>query len=344
MNPLAAFHSERGAALTDAGFPRSFGTVADEYRAAREGGVADWGRAGLIRVIGPDRVDFLNRLTSNKVDSTPGHAVHTFLLTVQARPLVEIHALTGTDLHLLEVPRELSARCVAELDKFHFSEKLRLEDLSATWTALCLLGSKGPSALGQPPLEPGTCAFFERDGQNLARLGLSRLSVQAELVFAPVDQARELWGTLSGNLAPVGEDVLEILRVEQGTPRYARDYDDDTLFLEMADPDSYSEKKGCYPGQEVVARILHRGHVNRRLVGLSSEAPVPEGEDLLVEDKKVGWTTSSALSPDLGPVALGYVRREHFDPGTPLQLASGQVVTVRETQFGGNPAAALERN
>lgn len=315
-------------------------TVEDEYRACQKGAIADWDRSGLVRISGPDRTDFLNRLTSNRVETTPGTAVHTFLLTVQARPLVEIHAMAAQDLHLLEVPRELSGRCLAELDKFHFGEKVKMEDLSPDWTALCLIGPGAPAALGETALEPGTCGMLAWEGQSLPRLGLKRLSVVAEAIFAPREVAGNLRQTLAERLTPVGEETLEILRIEVGSPRYGRDYDDDTLFLEMADPDSYSEKKGCYPGQEVVARILHRGHVNRRLVGLSSHTPIPERADIVADGKSVGWTTSSAVSPEHGPLALGYVRREHFDAGTRLELSSGQAVTVREPQFGGNRAPA----
>ncbi|MGE0494979.1 MAG: folate-binding protein YgfZ [Vulcanimicrobiota bacterium] len=261
--------------------------------------ITAWPDWGIVRISGPDRIDFLHRLTSNNMRTPAGSTVHTFLLSVQGKPLVEMWAHNLGDEHLIEVPAGLEQEAVAELDKFHFGEKLRMEVLS-DWQVLCSL--EGPR------------------GEHSFATG--RLAAEAHAVLLPEAEARDLVN---------GEANLELLRIEQGTPRYGQDYDQETLFLEMADPDSYSESKGCYPGQEVVARILHRGRVNRRLVGLSAEKPLTG--KLMVEDKEVGWVTSAVESPRFGPIGLGYVRREHNDPGSELRQEDQTVVSVRKLPF-----------
>lgn len=332
-NPLLASHRAAGADLLDCGLPVAFGPIEQEYQACDRGAVADWARSGLVRITGKDRIDFLNRLTSNRVDAKTPASVHTFLLSVQARPVAEFWLCKLEEELLLEVPRELAAAATAELDRYHFTEKLAMEDLSCDWTVLCLLGRQAPAALAQASgqdlkaLEPGGVDALEG---GLVRFALPWPGREMELLFLPAEQAPRLWTRLSAELSPVGEQVLEVLRVEAGIPRFAKDYDQDTLLLEFADRDAFSDSKGCYPGQEVVARILHRGHVNRKLTGLASQASLPEAADLYVEGQKVGWITSAVHSPVHGHLALGYVRREHREPATRLELESGQVLSVRE--------------
>ncbi|MCA9790415.1 MAG: hypothetical protein KC910_01415 [Candidatus Eremiobacteraeota bacterium] len=262
--------------------------------------ITAWPDWGIVRISGPDRIDFLHRLTSNHMKTPAGSTVHTFLLSVQGKPLVEMWAHNLGDEHLIEVPAGLEQTALAELDKFHFGEKLKMEVLS-DWRVLCSL--EGPQGEHSFPTQ--------------------RLATEAHAVLLPSARAETL---------EKGEADLELLRIEQGTPRYGQDYDQETLFLEMADPDSYSESKGCYPGQEVVARILHRGRVNRRLVGLSAAKPL--SGKLMADDKEVGWVTSAIESPRFGHIGLGYVRREHNDPGSQLRLEDGTAVSVRKLPFG----------
>jgi folate-binding protein YgfZ len=114
-----------------------------------------------------------------------------------------------------------------------------------------------------------------------------------------------------------------VLRLEAGVVRYGVDVDGSTLLLEASLPDTFSLNKGCYLGQEVVARITYRGHVNRKIVGFrlaDAKLPVP-GAPVLVEGKDVGRITSAVVSPALGvALALGFLRREHWEPGTRVEV------------------------
>ena len=119
----------------------------------------------------------------------------------------------------------------------------------------------------------------------------------------------------------VGEDAQNILRIEAGIPRYGVDFTEDNLLLEVGLDHAVSFSKGCYLGQEVVERIRSRGHVNKKLVGLflEGQASANPGDAIVHADKPVGSITSSVHSPALGqPIALGYVNRDYWNPGTRL--------------------------
>jgi folate-binding protein YgfZ len=136
-----------------------------------------------------------------------------------------------------------------------------------------------------------------------------------------------LWERLRESGArPVGRAAWDVLRVEAGVVRYGVDVDAATLLLEAPLPESYSLNKGCYLGQEVIARITYRGHVNRKIVGFrfaGARLP-PAGAPILVEGKEVGRITSAVLSPALGVgLALGFLRREHHEPGTRVEVQDG---------------------
>jgi folate-binding protein YgfZ len=137
----------------------------------------------------------------------------------------------------------------------------------------------------------------------------------------------------------VGLDALDVLRIEAGVPLLGRDMTGDTIPLEANLLDAISYTKGCYIGQEVIARIDARGHVNRQLRGLVLEGDtLPQfGDTILSPDREVGWITSVAHSPTLQQnIAMGYIRREVFTPGTHLEVRTGDAIlgaTVVELPF-----------
>ncbi|HKQ31794.1 MAG TPA: glycine cleavage T C-terminal barrel domain-containing protein, partial [Thermodesulfobacteriota bacterium] len=123
---------------------------------------------------------------------------------------------------------------------------------------------------------------------------------------------------------------------EAGIPLYGTDMDEETIPIEADIWNALSFEKGCYVGQEVVARIKWRGHVNRHLSGLvMSDERIPrKGSEIFVGEKKIGYVTSAVQSPAVGkPIALGYVRREYIEPGTPVlvKLPDGSFSEARVT-------------
>jgi aminomethyltransferase len=179
-------------------------------------------------------------------------------------------------------------------------------------------------------------------------------------VRLPREGAEAVWGALVGagaalGLKLLGLDELEVLRVEAGIPRYGADMDDKTIPLEANLERAIHYNKGCYIGQEVIARATFRGHMNRKLTGLllggaapsEGEAfsepvrrlergePAPEGRvELFAGEKKVGWLTTSVWSSKLGQaISLGYVHRDFLTAGTKLAIAGGGEAEVRELPF-----------
>lgn len=252
----------------------------------------DW---RLIAVTGPDAGDFLHRMTTNVLPKRAGDMTHTFLLSVQARPLGEFWALRTEEGFLLETPAAMAEQALAELDKFHFAEKMQMKLLD-------LKGYTTLEKLESGPIEGGY------------RLANHRLGVEATDHFTEGPRPPG---------PPLSEIDVEKLRIHHGYPAFGRDYQSDTLFMEMAGADSYSETKGCYPGQEVVARVLHQGRVNRKLRKLRVEAPVEPGTELVADGKKRGWITSCIENQ-----ALGYVRREVEEENLKIETASGTPVEV----------------
>jgi folate-binding protein YgfZ len=157
--------------------------------------------------------------------------------------------------------------------------------------------------------------------------GASEVRGPGFLLQVPAAGAGAVWDALAARGArPCGMEALEARRIEAGVPRIGLDMDGSTLALEVPVAEAISATKGCYLGQEVVARGTARGHVNRRLVGLRLEGPVPPRGAALVRDgAEVGRLTSVAPA---WHTALGFVRREHWEPGSELRVAHGHAVTL----------------
>jgi folate-binding protein YgfZ len=151
-------------------------------------------------------------------------------------------------------------------------------------------------------------------------------------IILPVLEAEPVWHgfLLNGGeigLNPVGSEALEILRLEAGYPKYAADIDENTIVLEAGFKDALNFTKGCYLGQEVVARATHIGRVNKQLVRLEVETrdPVAPRSKLMSDGREAGFITSAAFSPGLGKVAsLGYANREFAKEGTKLNVQSSE--------------------
>jgi folate-binding protein YgfZ len=147
-------------------------------------------------------------------------------------------------------------------------------------------------------------------------------------LFVEAKAAAALWEVLTNAGArPLGFDAFEILRIEAGQPRYGVDMDETNVVTETNLDDAISYTKGCYIGQEIVARIKYRGHVAKKLTGLMFERAVNVRQGATVrslEDKEIGRITSATLSPHLGrSVALGYVKYDYLAPGTSVKVVSG---------------------
>lgn len=311
--------------------PRHYGDPAGEYEAARSGAiVVDRVDRVVLRVSGRDPVRMLHGLLTNDLAGAPeGAAVYGVFLTPKGRMVAEGRVVRRGGAVLVETAAAAEAALREHFRKYLPPLFARVEEESG----LAVLGVYGPgaaAALGDvvgaepgaillPPLE-----LPEGDGGDLV---------------LPAEAAKGVWERLlAAGVRPAGHGTLEALRIEAGRPRWGAELDDTVIPLEAGLKErAISTTKGCYTGQEVIIRILHRGHVNRGLRGLLlGDAPDPGRGAVLTlpgQEKPVGTVTSACASPAMGQtIALGYVRRE-VPVGATL-LVEGREARVVELPFG----------
>jgi folate-binding protein YgfZ len=276
---------------------------------------------GRLLVTGADRRSYLQGLLSNDIEAlTPGAGCYAAMLTAQGRMISDMYVDELGDSLLVRVPIALTTQIREHLERFVFSEDVQVADVTAERTQIGVYGADAIRAT-------------ERVGDAL-RLALDDLPGAALIVDA--DRADALASELNaaGAIEATLAD-LDVVRIEAGVPRFGVDMDTDTIPLEAGIEDrAISRTKGCYVGQEVIVRVLDRGHgrVAKRLVRLLFDegGPAPShGAVVESGDREVGRLTSAVFSPRLHRVAaLAYVHRDFTAPGTPLTI-DGATATVR---------------
>lgn len=342
--PLHSRHLQLGAAFEErAGFvvPVRYRDPAAELASLRAGAaLVDRSDRGRVRVTGSERASFLQGQLSNDVLKTgAGHGCHATLLTRTGKLVSDLHLWCGADEHWLDTEPERTDATRETLDRFLISEDAELTDVTAEWVHLAVAGpgagvvvekALGGEAAALAPLAWTALA----DGGHVAR----RRAAGEDLfeVWVAVDRAGGLWDRLAAaGAAPLGREAWDVATLEAGEARWGVDVDDSNLPLEANLNDAISYTKGCYVGQEVIAKATHLGRIGKRLVGLSiADGTVPESGTAIEVDgegEAVGRVTRAALSPTLGrPVALGYLKWKYVEPGTALTLRrpSGDVVAA----------------
>jgi tRNA-modifying protein YgfZ len=326
---------------------RNYGDPAAEYAAARgSAALAERPERRFLRVHGRDPVRMVQGLVSNDVTAAgEERAVYATVLTPKGKMVADVRVLRRGEELLLETDAGALDGLVAHLRKFVPPLFARFDAADGAWTALTLLGPDAPR-LAREVLGAAVHAADGADTVRAGRVGeepvvlvaTSHAAVPGYDILCAPDVAAAVRDALAGAGArPIGAATLDVLRIEAGTPAWGRELDENTIPLEAGlRQRAISETKGCYTGQEVIIRILHRGHVNWLLRGLLlGDAPTPErGAELHNDDgRKVARVTSAAWSPAQGQaIALAYVRRE-VAPGTALTLQSGARAEVVELPF-----------
>jgi folate-binding protein YgfZ len=326
-----------------------YGDVEAEVRAVREAaGVVDRTDRAFLTASGPDAADYLHRMTSNEVKGlAPGQGRYALQLDTLGHIVADFHLLRMDDHVLLETDWLRRGPLRETLEKYVVADDVEIGDASEQLAELAVEGPQSGRLL-KAALSQGALPGAELN-HGWVRFGdtpvhVVRLSETGEegyrLIFV-VEYAQNVWEALAAqrrvvDWKPVGHAALNILRTEAGVPWYDAEIDERTLPPEAGlEHRAISYTKGCYLGQEVIERIRSRGHVNRKLLGLRLEGSAPAaGTKLLVEGKEVGHITTAVHSPTLGAaIALGYVRREHLEPGTRLELESGGTAEVAALPF-----------
>lgn len=269
------------------------------YAAARERLAHRVRPSAIVDVTGADRIGFLQgQLTQEMRDLAPGEARPVAGLTAKGKLLFVARAAALPDRIRLLAPAVLRATVLDHLRKYVLASRVAIEDRSDDFVRVGLYGpgSSDVSVPGGGLLLPGEGEF-------------------AAEVLVPADHRSELDRILAAaGSEPVPEEAAEALRLEAGRPRFGVDMDGSNLPDEVGLSDSISSSKGCYVGQEVVARLRTYGRVNRRLVGFRfPDGPIGAGTVLRRPDEgagrprtEAGRVTSAALSPAVGPIGLGY--------------------------------------
>ena len=270
----------------------------------------DRSERGLLRATGADRVRFLNgMLAADVARLATGHACPALQLDRKGHVHAELWVLAEADALWLDVAAGAEAELRALLEKHIIADDVALESLSEQFGQLALEGPDARAAAqraGAPELAAGRFARAGFAGESLLWLAGGSLGGEGVRVLAPRALLPRLRETLA--LPELAVDAAEALRIELALPALGRDVGPRNFPQEARLEHSLSLAKGCYIGQEIVARISSRGAVNRLLVKLATRAAVAPGDEIRVADTVVGLVTSSAVSPASGPIALGYVR------------------------------------
>jgi folate-binding protein YgfZ len=320
-------------------------TPDDNDRRDYEALVNRWGFVDLsgrtqVELLGRDRQSFLHNLCTHDIRRLrPGEGCEAFITNVQARCLGHGFVFATPESLVLDTSPAQAAKLFAHFDHYHITEDVQWIDRSGDWAELLLAGPDAPAWVAQlsggNSLQPMYAHGAVRCGEASAWVRRVPMTAAPNYLLAAVrsDMPAIERQLISDRAARCSAAAFHMARVEQGFPWYGWDISESNLPQEVnRNQAAISFQKGCYLGQETVARIDALGHVNRIAVRVACDRPEapPPGAPLSVDGQVVGEVTSSAESPPLGTaLALAYVRRQFAPSGTHLSLPSGKA-TVRQ--------------
>jgi tRNA-modifying protein YgfZ len=283
-------------------------------------GLLDRSERAKFVVRGGEAVAFLQGQVSNDVESlAPGSGCYATILTHKGKLRADLRILRGEDFLWLDTEAIGHDVLRHMLATYTLGRDVRWEDLTEDHAILSLIGPGADGLAGEAP--PRAEHSFTDSGAGLwvrTDLGLD--------VLCGRRRADELRADLG--VEEVSEEAAECLRIESGRPRLGIDMDAETMPQEAGiNARAVDFEKGCYVGQETVARLHWRGKPNRHLRGLRLSEPVERRTDILLGDKVVGRVSSTCVSPRFGPIALGLVRRE-ASPGDTVRVGAAEAEVV----------------
>lgn len=295
------------------------------YEAAKNGCAVGPVALGLLRFIGSDAAETLNGLLSNDVRSLAvGQGVHACLLTAEGKLVSHFFLVRRADDFLALCPPEALPPLKIALEKYLAVSDTRMEDLSAQWIALAVLGPRAAESLAQANLQ-GPIPVGDR------LWGLPGFALLVE----PAKTSETVHRLFDTGAALFSPDELEAWRVEGGVPRLGLDVDETVFPVEANLASAVHPNKGCYLGQEVIARLMNKGKPRRHLVRLKLLNPVPPGMPVFWEGADVGRLTSVARSPAFqAPLGLALLRSEAAKPGLIVDVRTPNGVVMAEVLGG----------
>lgn len=348
MAPLSLheFHERLGARFAEvngAEVVEHFGDARQEYTTLREAaGVVDLSFRGRLCVTGTDRARFLHgQVTNNVTDLRPGQGCYAALVTAKGKLESDLNIHCLPEELLLDFEPGLGERIRRRLERFIIADDVQLVDVAPHYGLLAILGPKASHVVERlgwavcwPMAYPlASATVHDTTLGEMVLVNHSRGAAAGFDLFVPAAGLEAVATKLmaaaneSDGLA-CGWRALEMIRIEAGLPRFGADMDESNLAPEAGiEARAISYNKGCYIGQEVINKLRTFAHMTKALRGLrlaDDLEPLPtRGDKLFRENKEVGYVTSALASPKFQRnIALGYVRRECYEPGTKLILRS----------------------
>ena len=314
--------------------------IQTQYEALQSAvGIAPCKDRTQIELTGKDRASFLHGFCTNDIKRlAPGQGCEAFLTDVQGKTIGFVNIFCELNRIVVETAPGQAAHIIKSLERFLIREDVQLTDRTENWPELLVAGPAATRLIEQVfgatiRLEPRHHVRCQWQGQELAVRRVDYTGQPDFLIAIETSDWQACWDAFRAAAAvPCCESAIEIARIEAGTPNFAVDITDDNLPQEVdRNATAISFTKGCYLGQETIARIDALGHVNRLLRGIHVVSNVipPRGSEFLRDDRFVGRITSACWSYKLqAPLALAYVRREFSSPGSRLESPNGEAEVV----------------
>ncbi len=311
----------------------------NEYTAVRDGGagVLDLSSRGRLLLSGSEAVMFLNGLITNDMKTLSNDSwMPAVFPNVQGRVIAAVRIIHRSDGFLIDMEGVSLDTVTKLLQRFTAAGDFHLTDLTGETAMLSIQGANASSVIQQVlgveagMVPRGQVANVQlADGGEVNLIRATHTGEDGFDLFAAANDGPRLLGMLNqAGALPIGDETAEILRIEAGIPRFGIDLDETKVVTETNLDDAVSFTKGCYIGQEIIARIKYRGHVANKLTGvqLDQDSTVEAGSRILsVDEKEIGRITSATISPQLKTTtALGYVKYDYLKPGTRLKVVSAE--------------------
>ena len=326
--------------------PASFGNTNEEYAAVRLGGAGliDFSARGRLLVTGAEAVQFLNGLITNDMKTLEEHHwMPAVFPNVQGRLIASVRVIRLADsttaqkpspTFLIDTEAETRATVLKMLERFTLAGDFKVTDLTDDWAMVSLQGRDAQRILRQSFGADAEVDLHEAlqltvSGNTMTVIRATHTAEDGFDLFADKDQAEELWQVLrDAGSHPVGFEAFEILRIEGGVARHGTDMDETTIVSETNLDEAVSFSKGCYIGQEIIARIKYRGHVAKKLTGVvfDDSMAMQHGTKLFSEDRKeIGRMTSVTVSPALDrTIGLAYLKYDYLAAETKVHAVSDE--------------------
>jgi folate-binding protein YgfZ len=365
ISPLAEVHRRSGATMTERNgwsVPASYGDTLFEYAAVRErgAGLIDLSCRGRLLISGSEAAPFLNGLITNDMKTlAANHWMPAAFPNVQGRLLASVRVIhqASSNSFLIDTEPATHAQVLKIIERFTLAGDFHVTDVTEQTALISIQGTNAQEIIRT--LFGDDAANLEQKQLTLTNWGQTPLTIIRashtgangfDLIVAAASVAA-LWEALTNAGArPAGFDAWEVLCIEAGQPRFGIDMDETNVVSETGLDDAVSFTKGCYLGQEIIARIKYRGHVAKKLSGLMLEPTANIDREVKInsaDGKEIGRVTSTTFSPHLGCViALGYLKYDYLAPGTEVIVRSGdnelpaRVVELPFVRSGGDSMSA----